>query len=397
MTVVNPGPGGGTSNVVFFEVTLPTSAAAFGRSALGPFLSPLGMVTVDFNRDGKLDLVVANSASNTISVSLGNGNGTFRGHVDYATGNGPASVAVGDFNGDGKLDLVVGGDFAGIDILLGNGDGTFQTAANYSVPCCAFSLAVGDFNEDGKLDLVAVINNDRAVSVLLGNGDGTFQPALNYPAGLNPATVAVGDFNRDGHLDLAVANGAATNASPNISVLLGNGDGTFQAALDYPVGNGPQTVVAGGFNGDGILDLAVTNAEDNTVSVLLGNGNGTFRSAVDYSTGTYPWALTLGDFNGDGKLDLAVASGVTQILFGNGDGTFQPAADLTAPEQSNPNSVAAGDFTGQGRLDLLVAFTATSSVSELVQSMLAPSATNVTFPLQVLKTNSAPQKVRSPT
>jgi hypothetical protein len=388
VTVVNPGPGGGASNIVSFETTLPTPSAAFGTSTLSPFLGPAGLATADFNGDGKLDVLVANNGSNNVNVLLGKGDGTFQPPATYATGSFPSAVTAADFNGDGKLDVAVGnsnGNNSSISILLGNGDGTFQAAVSYNVPCCPSSVTAADFNEDGKLDLVSATN---AASVLLGNGDGTFQPVLNYVTASPPGTVAVGDFNGDGHLDLAASN----NGSSNISVLLGNGDGTFQPALDYAVGNFPIGVVTGDFNGDGILDLAVTNAGSNTVSVLLGNGGGTFQSAVNYSTGGFPWAMAVGDFNGDGKLDLAIASGLTQILFGNGDGTFQPAATYGST-QPNPNAIAAGDFTGQGRPSLIAGQRAASSVSELLQSMLAPSAITVDFPLQLIQTNSAAEVV----
>ena len=205
VTVVNPAPGGGVSNVVFFEATLPTTAIALSASLLGGAagFSPYSVATGDFNGDGKLDLVVANNVS-TVSVFLGNGDGTFQPAVNYAAGSSPKAVAVGDFNGDGKLDLAVANAFSNnVSILFGNGDGTFQPAVNYSVPCCPSSVALGDFNGDGKLDLVVTTNS---ASVLLGNGDGTFQPALNYAAGSSPATVAVGDFNGDGKLDLAVTD-----------------------------------------------------------------------------------------------------------------------------------------------------------------------------------------------
>jgi len=392
VTVVSPSPGGGSSNVVFFEATLPTSAAAFGTSTALSALqgSPNGFAIGDLNGDGILDLVVAYSGGSNISVLLGKGDGTFQTPVNYAAGSQPSVVAVADFNGDGKVDIAVGNidnSNPSISILLGNGDGTFQPAVNYSVPCCPSSVAVGDFNEDGRLDLVTATD---AASVLLGNGDGTFQPVLNYPAGSNTATVAVGDFNGDGHLDLAVAN----NGGNNVSVLLGNGDGTFQSSLDYPVGNGPFTVVAGDFNGDGILDLAVTNFGDNTVSVLLGNGNGTFQSAVNYPAAGAPWGMTVADFNGDGNLDLAVVIGPTQILFGKGDGTFELAAAFYGGgDVANPDSIVAGDFTEQGRLDLVRTDVGASSAAELVQSMLAPSATSVEFPLQLLQVKSAAKDV----
>jgi VCBS repeat protein/centrosomal CEP192-like protein len=389
VTVTNPGPGGGTSNVVFFHTTLPTSAVAFGTSALNFSQNPYGMATADFNGDGKLDLVVADNSGNAVSVLLGKGDGTFQAPVNYTVGTSPTAVAVGDFNGDGKLDLAVGSSAVNggqVNILLGNGDGTFQSAKNFSVTCCPSSVAVGDFNGDGKLDLVMATSS---ASVLLGNGDGTFQTVLDYPAGSYPATIAVGDFSGDGLLDLAVVD----NGNGNVDILLGNGDGTFQSALDFAVGSVPFAVVAGDFNGDGILDLAVANVFSSTVSVLLGNGNGTFQSAMNYDTGGYPNELVMEDFNGDGKLDLAVGSYLTQILFGKGDGTFEPAATYASqPGAPNLNAVAAGDFTGQGRLDLVVG-TGNSNAVEFVQSTLAPSANSLNFPVQLLQMNSTQQTV----
>ena len=145
-------------------------------------------------------------------------------------------------------------------------------------------MAVGDFNGDGKADLAVANYGSDNVSVLLGNGNGTFQAAVNYAAGTSPHSVAVGDFNGDGKADLAVAN----YGSNNVSVLLGNGNGTFQAAVNYAAGTSPCSVAVGDFNGDGKADLAVANYGSNNVSVLLGNGNGTFQAAVNYAAGTDP-------------------------------------------------------------------------------------------------------------
>jgi hypothetical protein len=142
------------------------------------------------------------------------------------------------------------------------------------------------------------------VSVLLGNGDGTFQAARNFAAGNRPWSVAVGDFNGDGIPDLAVAN----SYSNNVSVLLGNGDGTFQAARNFAAGSFPLSVAVGDLNGDGTLDLAVANSGGNNVSVLLGNGDGTFQAARNYAVGNGPLSVAVGDFNGDGAPDLAVAN-----------------------------------------------------------------------------------------
>jgi hypothetical protein len=184
----------------------------------------------------------------------------------------------------------------------------------------------------------------------LGNGDGTFRAAVNYDVGSLPSSAAVGDFNGDGKLDVAVTN-AGNN---NVSVLLGNGDGTLQAAANYGTGSEPSFVAVGDFNGDGKLDLAVTNATSNNVSVLLGNGDGTFRAAVNYSTGLGPDSVVAGDFNGDGRLDLAVANGGSNsvgVLLGNGDGSFQTAVAYSTVAAF---AIAIGDFTGSGILDLAV-------------------------------------------
>src|SRR5947199_62046 len=162
------------------------------------------------------------------------------------------------------------------------------------------------------------------VSVLLNKGDGTFQAAVNYGMGGSAYSVGAGDFNGDGKTDLAVATATTPSSSDNGSVLLGNGDGTFQIAVHYVVGSAPYSVTAGHFNGDGKSDLAV--ATDVGSSVLLGNGDGTFQTAVNYGAGNQPSFAVAGDFNSDGKLDVAVAdglSGTVAVLLGNGDGTFQ--------------------------------------------------------------------------
>ncbi len=331
----------------------------------------------DFNGDGRVDLVVANSASNNnnVSILLGNGDGIFQTAVNYTAGAGPTGVAVGDFNGDGKADLAVtNGGSNNVSVLLGNGDGTFQAAVNYGTGTGPFFVAVGDFNGDGKADLVVANYGGTNVSVLLGKGDGTFSPAVNYNAGGAPESVAVGDFNGDGKADLVVVN----NTDPgSVSVLLGNGDGTFQAVnYGLGLGNQPQAVAVGDFNGDGKADLAVTNYGGN-VSVLLGNGDGTFQAAVNYGLGTGLRAIAVGDFNGDGKADLVVtnqsAVGKVSILLGNGDGTFGAAVNYNAG--GGPVSVAVGDFNGDGLSDLAVANKGSNNVSILLGVVNNPMPT----------------------
>jgi hypothetical protein len=308
-------------------------------------VNPVATAMGDFNSDGNEDVVTANFSGNNVSVLLGNGDGTFRPPVDYATQVAPTSVAVGDFNGDGKLDLVVtnlcGGDKncesrGTVSILLGNGDGTFQPRKDYGVDGYhPISIAVGDFNGDHKMDL-AVANfcgedptceqGPYKVSILLGNGDGTFQKPLTFKTGRSPSAVAVADFNGDGRLDLAVTN----EGDNTVSIMLGKGDGTFRQHVDYATGAAPSSIAVGDLNRDGKADLAVADsalrsAQSSSVSVLLGNGDGTFQAHVDYAAGDDPLSVEVADLNGDGKQDLVLANNLgdtVSVLLGNGDGTF---------------------------------------------------------------------------
>ena len=249
-----------------------------------------------------------------------------------------------------------------VNTLPSNG---FRLIANSGPGSNPSAMAVGDFNGDGKADVAVADSKTGNVSVLLGNGDGTFQSAITLPVGGSPNSVVMGDFNGDGHTDLAVSNGN------NVSVLLGNGDGTFQDAVQYAAGVSLMGLAVGDFNGDGKGDLAVVNTAG--VSVLIGNGDGTFQAAVNVSVAGGN-AIATGDLNGDGTADLVVVGtvcelnmlafcegavpGPVSVLLGNGDGTFQTS--LINPFAGG-QSVVIGDFNGDGKADLAIGVAGTGA------------------------------------
>jgi hypothetical protein len=273
-----------------------------------------------------------------------------------STGIHVSTLATGDFNRDGVSDLVVANSgLSTLSILLGQGDGTFAVSATDIVGNSITAAAIGDFNGDGKLDIVAADQGANAVTVLPGNGDGTFGAPLSYAAGTLPGALAIGDFNGDGRPDVAVVNELDNTAS----VLLNNGAGGLQAPTSYSVGTTPVALAVGDFNGDGKLDLAVANRDSYNVSVLLNTGGGSFQAAVNYATPSNPLALAVGDLNGDGKADLAAAeSGAAAVFLGNGNGTFQAATEYGTNYQDN--AIASGDFTGDGKPDLALGFGSTT-------------------------------------
>jgi hypothetical protein len=240
--------------------------------------------------------------------------------------------------------------------------GTFTALSNYAT----ISVAVGDFNHDGHLDLAVVSYccPGSGVSILLGNGDGTFRSPVSYAAGEQPWTIVAVDLNHDGNLDLAVAD----SLSNYVSILLGNGDGSFQKATRSPtLPRYPTMLKSGDFNGDGIPDLVA--ASYSVISVLLGNGDGTFQAPVNTEPPFGVESIGLGDFNRDGKLDLVEAGtfgsgGNLNILLGNGNGTFRSGASY--PVGQSPESIAVADFSSDHKLDLAVANSEGGSVSVLL-------------------------------
>jgi hypothetical protein len=285
----------------------------------------------------------------------------------------PVAIVSGDFKQDGRPDLAVANSTGSVSVLINNGDGRFPAGTPPTVDFAPLltALATDDFNRDGTLDLVAASAGLGDFVVSFGNrdaagrGDGTFGARAYYGLNLSPTAIATGRFNNDLFPDVVLANGGALN---NVTVYLNNGMGQFPGKpglpgapdSSYAVGTSPVAIAVGQLNNsDTHLDLVVANSGDGTVSVLLGNGDGTFRNAVNYAAGRNPVALALADLNNDGNLDIVVANqlrgggGALSILLGNGDGTFQ------APITFNyggppPTALAVGDYNNDGRLDIAV-------------------------------------------
>lgn len=376
--------------------------------------NPINVAVADLNGDGKPDIIVANYTDDTLSVLLGNGDGTFKAQTTITVGRGPDCINVADLNGDGKPDILVSNAVDGtLGVLLGNGDGTFRAESVIRVSASANSsvfmmTVVGDINNDGKMDVVTTTTSSSStVSIyFLGNGDGTFGAGHFFTTGLQARYLQLADVNGDGNLDVV----AGSFADGNLDVLFGRGDGSFGAPVSYPaaginsavalqpyavgdlngdgkpdivavnpggsflqvlvnggngtfhpplsveLGNIPAAVVSADLDGDGKPDLVEANSGDGTVSVLLGNGNGTFQAAQNYTVGSHPQALKLVDVNGDGKLDILVGNfgdNTVGVLLGNGNGTFQAMRAYSAG--SNLVGFEVGDMDQDGKPDIVVA------------------------------------------
>ncbi len=317
----------------------------------------------DLNGDGALDLATVNNAAENVSVWLGNGDGSFTGYAEYNIDSGqdnkPSSISIDDLNGDGAPDIVTANYWSHeISVLIGAGDGTFGASVELDMGWSPRYAGIGDLNNDGAPDIFAT-NGNELIAVRLGNGQGAFHPKTEYPLDLydDPEKLAVGDLNGDNIPDLAVAN----HLDDNVSILIGNGDGSFGAKTDYAVGSRPSQIALGYLNGDANLDLAASNWTGDTISIRLGNGGGAFGPETQLPTGAYPSSMAIADINNDGAQDLLAsiyAYDVNEmcyvsILLGHGDGTFDPKIDVQMGDA--PEYVAVGLINDDAAPDIVTA------------------------------------------
>ena len=348
-------------------------AASDGTLPNAPLLTlgkgPAAIAAGDLNADQRPDLVITDPAARAIYVELASGAGQFGSPVTYSLGTQPGALRLADLNGDGKLD-VIAADATGVDVLLGAGNGALGAVKTFSAGGALSSITIADFNGDGKPDVAAANPTGAVISLFLGNGDGTLQGVQSIPlgGGLIPLAVESGDFDGDGKPDLMVAySSGAPTAAGGLAVLLGKGDGSFQAPalidLGAPLISAAcwqrefRAAAGADINHDGKLDVATVlhSGTSNQVALLYGTGAGSFAAPSLIPTQTAPPMMIAADLNRTGQLDLVLADccGLVEAshIINNGDGTFKEIQFASGP---NPRALASADFDGDGYPDLAV-------------------------------------------
>jgi len=385
------------------------------------------IAAADFNGDGRSDLAVANRSTNTIAVYMRQPDGSFPAVPTRLLSSAVKEVLAGRraviaavLNRDGKTDLILANSLANtVEVFRGRGDGTFLAPTTVTTIALPTGLVVADFNRDTYPDLAIVSQGTNKVRILRGRADGTLEPGGDFIAGSQPTSIVAGDFGssstdaaRDGYLDLAVT----ATGDGHINVLFGDGGGGLSAPASYTSQAGTAAIVAADFNADGVVDLAMANADANAVGVNLGIGKGklgsfegaTIAATADFGSGMRPVGLAAADFDGDGKPDLAVA---VEAAMPNRSGVFlllnrlkprlryvifDPPV-LCAPG-SVPLALTAADFSGTGVANDLAIFTKEPERVELLFADGKGGLTNCASPQQLgtgpggnkLATNTAP-------
>lgn len=333
---------------------------------------PNGVISGDFNNDGKSDVVTSNWGGNSVHIYFGNGLGALSAPSSFPTnGLNPNKMAVGLINSDANLDLVVvNGGSGQVSLLLGNGVGSFATAVTFTTNGSSPSdVCIADFNNDAKLDVVVTNATGNTFDVLLGNGAGTFTSNLNYATGGSmPVSVVAALLNSDSNYDLVISN----RNSNNITVLLGTGFGTFGAATMFSTTSNTSDSFVAFFNSDNILDIVSASSTNTFVQVLLGTGTGSFLAATNYSSQPFQ-SISGADFNLDGKTDVAgVLGGTLSVLLGTGTGSFSTA--INYPIGLNSTELTITDFNSNGNTDIALTSYNSSTLSVFLNGAVSFTA-----------------------
>jgi len=423
------------SNAVLFPISNSEPGVSFYNSTLTVGANPQGIAVGDFNGDGKEDLAIVNTPEDSVTILLGNGDGTFTptpgSPINLGNNLQPVAVVVGDFNNDDNLDLAVANETDNsVSILLGDGHGGFTVVGSRfsTMGQNPVALVAVDLDGDNNLDLAVLNQSDTSckgngsVDLLVGDGAGNFSQLLSGDfnwyqfnagyisanpicVGASPNSIVAADFNGDGAPDLAVTAGSGGSCNPGVgvaSVMYSNAQflctqGLLTCAsnvtpVSFCAGKQPRSLAAGDFNGDSAVDLAVADLGDGSVSILLNDGTGAFKEpALNFLThSAAPNALVVGDFNSDQVLDLAVLSpaGVT-IMPGDGKGNF---STVQGPFNAGTTPVAAAtaDFNGDGRLDLAV-----TNLGNMNQVSIMLTSPPLTFTPSSLDFGNAPESAVS--
>ncbi|HXT63933.1 MAG TPA: VCBS repeat-containing protein [Pyrinomonadaceae bacterium] len=342
------------------------------------------LALADFNGDGKVDIAVGNGGSGNLTVLLGDGKGGFReaSGSPFPAGNSPNDIAFGDLNGDGNLDFAIANhDTHYVTVMLGNGRGQFNAAPNSPITVNSrphpHGIAFGNFNADRYLDFVVDDWGNNRVTVVFGDGKGNFaSPGISFAVGQMPyQRVRVTDVNNDQSDDIITTN----TEGGDVSVLIGDGRGGFAQApgSPFPANPRPFGVAIGDVNGDGKHDLAIVNfsgqgtdTSKDAITILLGNGDGSFKPAPGspFKSGRSPVTVAVGDVNGDGVLDVAAANmtgNSVSILLGGKEG-MKASRESPLMVGKDPEFIALGDLNGDGKADIVVAETEPNTVRIII-------------------------------
>jgi hypothetical protein len=359
-------------------ITLSAAQPAFHQRLRFPVCpGAIAMCLTDLNGDGNLDVIAGADiyGFDSVSVLLGNGDGTFQQFINYHGSNNVRSVVARDFNGDGSMDIAVPEcntvqDSSDVSILFNGGNGTLQSPVSHDVQVGAFFLVAEDFDGNGTYDLAVQNSISHSVSVLFNYGNGSYAPAVNYPVSTGALSLTAADLNQDGHSDLAVGG-----FRDSVTILVNDGSGNFVKGGTFGVMNGSyagdQIVVAcGDLNGDGAPDLVVGHEPIDSLSVLLNNGDATFQPPTNYPAGHDALNVIIADLNNDLHPDVAVSylvGNTISVYYNNGDGILQPEVPVEAAV-GQASALAAGDVDNDGDLDLVTSDWASRSITVLINS-----------------------------